>query len=68
MARIPKQGEILLDTYKLGAGIGKRAALKTEDGYIVWIVVPCMTEETGDFILSEYLDELGYDDDVRVNV
>jgi hypothetical protein len=62
---IPAQGEIFLDTFQLGVGKGRRAVLRTEDGYIIWIVAPCMAEETGDFILNEYLDELGYDNNIR---
>jgi hypothetical protein len=61
----PEAGEIYLDSFQLGVGRGKRAILRTKGGFIVWIVAPCMAEETGEFIIHEYLDELGYDTEVR---
>jgi hypothetical protein len=69
MARgLPERGEILIDELRNYTRVGSRAALLTEEGYIVWIIAPSMTKETGDMILHEYLDELGYDGDIRKDV
>lgn len=59
MARLPLQGQIIIRESDEG---GALAYTRTEQGYVVVIDAPASSFETGFLILSEYLDELGYDD------
>lgn len=60
MARLPQQGQIIIRESDEG---GALAVTLTEEGYVVRIDAPASSYESGFFILSEYLDELGYDDE-----
>lgn len=63
MSRIPAMGEIHISKLEDG---GAKARLRTEHGYLVSIEAPANNYESGYFILSEYLDELGYDGEREV--
>lgn len=65
LRHIPSGNEILIDNPEGGR---MRATLLTENGYIVSIVAYAIYKESGEFILHEYLDELGYLDNDRKNI
>lgn len=44
-------------------GGGACARLYTDTGYVVYIYAPAENYDTGLFVLDEYLDELGYDNE-----
>lgn len=37
------------------------ARVVSENGYIMWISTPFLTDDAAELALHEYLDELGYD-------
>jgi hypothetical protein len=57
---IPFGGQVVISELDTG---GAKALVNTEHGYLVRIEAAAHSYESGYFILSEYLDELGYDDE-----